>query len=183
MAKSRRRKRRRRAPGGHQAPKLPVSGASATERSSSRAAAERRASREERPPAPWGSFPLVEIAVLVGLVMLVVGFVRQDPLTVGVGLALGSLAGLELSVREHFAGYRSHTTLLAGTVFVTTVAGLYYAAGLILLVFVVLRGMESSPNTPRSVTQGVTVEGSPDAMVVTGDGNDIRKHEGGGNDE
>src|SRR5688500_5328628 len=134
MAKSRRRKRRRRAPGGHQAPKLPVSGASATERSSGRAAAERRAAREERPPAPWGSFPLVEIAVLVGLVMLVVGFVRQDPLTVGVGLALGSLAGLELSVREHFAGYRSHTTLLAGTVFVMTVAGLYYAAGLILLV-------------------------------------------------
>lgn len=134
MAKSRRRKRRRRAPGGHQTPKLPASGGPARERSSGRAAAERRAAREERPPAPWGSFPLVEIAVLVGLVMLVVGFVRQDPLTVGVGLVLGSLAGLELSVREHFAGYRSHTTLLAGTAFVITVAALYYAAGLILIV-------------------------------------------------
>ena len=33
---------------------------------------------------------------------------------IGTGLALGSLAGLELSIREHFAGYRSHTLLLAG---------------------------------------------------------------------
>ncbi len=103
------------------------------ERSPGRSAAARRAAREERPPAPWGSFPLVEIAVLVGLVMLVIGFVRQDPLTVGVGLVLGSLAGLELSVREHFAGYRSHTFLLAGTAFVITVAALFYMAGLILL--------------------------------------------------
>ena len=30
------------------------------------------------------------------------------------GLALGSLGGLELSIREHFAGYRSHTAMLAG---------------------------------------------------------------------
>jgi hypothetical protein len=41
---------------------------------------------------------------------------------IAVGLALGALAGLELSVREHFAGYRSHTLLLSG------------AAGLIVLV-------------------------------------------------
>ena len=33
---------------------------------------------------------------------------------IGTGLLLGSLAGLELSVREHFSGYRSHTLLLAG---------------------------------------------------------------------
>jgi hypothetical protein len=32
------------------------------------------------------------------------------------GLALASLAGLELSIREHFGGYRSHSTLLAGVV-------------------------------------------------------------------
>ena len=42
----------------------------------------------------------------------------------GAGLALGSLAGLELSVREHFAGYRSHTLLLAGAVGVATLIGL-----------------------------------------------------------
>jgi hypothetical protein len=30
------------------------------------------------------------------------------------GLAIGSVAGLEISIAEHFAGYRSHTLLLAG---------------------------------------------------------------------
>ena len=60
--------------------------------------------------------PLVELAVLAGLVMIVVGFVssggRREILVTG-GVLLASLAGLELSLREHFAGYRSHTALLA----------------------------------------------------------------------
>jgi hypothetical protein len=73
---------------------------------------------DDRPPAaPWGSFPLVELVVLVGLVMLLAGFLVFDGtrggVMIGVGLALGSLAGLELVVREHFAGYRSHTLILA----------------------------------------------------------------------
>jgi hypothetical protein len=73
---------------------------------------------EERPPAPWGSFPLVELVVLVGIVILVIGFFfvsgSRGTTLIVTGLALASLAGLELSIREHFAGYRSHTTLLAG---------------------------------------------------------------------
>jgi uncharacterized integral membrane protein len=89
---------------------------------------------DERPPAPWGSFPLAELTVLIGLVMLVVGLVGKNPTAIGVGIALGALGGLEVSVREHFAGYRSHTTLLAGTVFVLTVGALFYLAGLILAV-------------------------------------------------
>jgi hypothetical protein len=32
------------------------------------------------------------------------------------------------AIREHFAGYRSHSTLLAGAVFVFTVGGLFYLA-------------------------------------------------------
>jgi uncharacterized membrane protein YedE/YeeE len=40
----------------------------------------------------------------------------QGPITFGIGLVLGSLAGLELAVREHFSGYRSHTLLIAGAV-------------------------------------------------------------------
>lgn len=47
---------------------------------------------------------------------------------------LAGLGGLEVSAREHFAGYRSHTTLLAGTVFVLTVGCLFYLADLILAV-------------------------------------------------
>ena len=46
------------------------------------------------------------------------------------GLALASLAGLELSVREHFGGYRSHTALLASAVAVATMLALYYLADL-----------------------------------------------------
>jgi hypothetical protein len=84
---------------------------------------------DERPPAPWGKFPLIEIVVLVALVMLVVGFFiggTRGPVLLGTGLALGSLAGLELSIREHFAGYRSHTLLLAGAVGVAVLALLFY---------------------------------------------------------
>lgn len=94
------------------------------------APAPRKPIEEERPPAPWGSFPLVEIVVLVGLVMLVVGlFVRgpQGAALLGTGLALGALAGLELSIREHFAGYRSHTALLASAAAVATLALFFYA--------------------------------------------------------
>ena len=77
-----------------------------------------RTSIDDRPPAPWGSFPLVELVVLLALILIVVGFVvrgqRGGTMIVG-GLALGSLAGIELSIREHFAGFRSHTTLLAAS--------------------------------------------------------------------
>jgi hypothetical protein len=57
--------------------------------------------------------------VLAGLILVIAGFVVRGPqgtTMLGVGLALGALAGLELSVREHFAGYRSHTLLLSGAV-------------------------------------------------------------------
>ena len=40
------------------------------------------------------------------------------------GLLFASLGGLELSVREHFSGYRSHTTLLAGLAAVACLATL-----------------------------------------------------------
>lgn len=88
----------------------------------------------ERPPAPWGSFPLAELTVLAGIVMLVIGIIGKNLTALGVGVVLGALGGLEVSLREHLAGYRSHTTLLAGTVFVLVVGGLLYLAGLILAI-------------------------------------------------
>ena len=94
-----------------------------------------KASRiDERPPAPWGSFPLAELTVLAGIVALVVGVVSANPTAIGVGVVLAGLGGLEVSVREHFAGYRSHTTLLAGTVFVLATGALFYFAGLVLAI-------------------------------------------------
>jgi uncharacterized integral membrane protein len=89
---------------------------------------------EERPPAPWGSFPLAELTILAGIVLLAIGIFGQSPTAIAVGVVLAGLGGLEVSVREHFAGYRSHTTLLAGLVFVLVTGLLFYAAGLILAV-------------------------------------------------
>jgi uncharacterized integral membrane protein len=74
------------------------------------------------------------LSVLAGIVALVVGVVGQNPTAIGVGVVLAALGGLEVSAREHFAGYRSHTTLLAGTVFVLVTGSLFYLAGLILAI-------------------------------------------------
>ncbi len=72
--------------------------------------------------------------MLAGIVMLAIGIFGGGPTAIGVGVVLAGLGGLEVAVREHFAGYRSHTTLLAGTVFVLVVGGLFYLAGLILAI-------------------------------------------------
>jgi hypothetical protein len=95
----------------------------------------RRAGRptiDERPPPPWGNFPLVELAVFLAIVLFVVGLViggeRGQILLTG-ALALGSLAGLELSIREHFAGYRSHSTLIAAVFAFAAMAITFFATG------------------------------------------------------
>lgn len=93
-----------------------------------------RPKADERPPAPWGSFPLAELTILAGIVVLAIGIFGQSPTAIGVGVVLAGLGGLEVSVREHFAGYRSHTTLLAGLAFVLVTGVLFYAAGLILAI-------------------------------------------------
>jgi uncharacterized integral membrane protein len=72
--------------------------------------------------------------VLAGIVMLAIGIFGKSPTAIGVGVVLAGLGGLATAASEHFAGYRSHTTLLAGTVFVIVTGGLFYLAGLILAV-------------------------------------------------
>jgi hypothetical protein len=88
--------------------------------------ASRRSTRpDERPQPLWGSFPLSEIVIAIGLVMLIVGLFlppSTGKLVVAMGLVLASLAGLEVAVREHLTGYRSHTTLLAGGTGVAAIA-------------------------------------------------------------
>ena len=89
-----------------------------------------KTSFEDRPPAPWGSFPLVEIVILIGIVLLVWGFFvegERGATMIIAGLALASLAGLELTIREHFAGFRSHSTLLAGALAAVVIAAVYFA--------------------------------------------------------
>ena len=91
-------------------------------------------SPDERPPAPWGNAPLAELVILAGIVSLAIGVFGGNPVAIGVGVALAGLGGLEVAIREHFAGYRSHTTLLAGAAFVLVTGLVFYAADQILAV-------------------------------------------------
>lgn len=56
------------------------------------------------------------------------------PTLIGVGVVCAGLGGLEVAIREHFAGYRSHTTLLAGLAFVVTTGLVFYVADQVLAI-------------------------------------------------
>ena len=86
---------------------------------------------DERPKAPWHPFPLVELCVLVGIVLIVVGAIvgldsDRGRLALLCGLVLASLGGLETALREHFGGYRSHSSVLAGLPAVLVAGALYF---------------------------------------------------------
>jgi hypothetical protein len=86
---------------------------------------------DERPKAPWHPVPLVELSVLVGIVLIVVGFVTGldsggGRLALLSGLVLASLGGLDTALREHFAGFRSHSSVLAGVPAVLVAGGLFF---------------------------------------------------------
>ena len=68
--------------------------------------------------------------MLLALVLGVVGFLaggRDGKILIACAAVLGSLAGLELSLREHLAGFRSHSTVLAGGIAVMALAILFFA--------------------------------------------------------
>jgi hypothetical protein len=87
---------------------------------------------DERPPAPWGSFPLTELVVLLGIGVIVWGALSEGDARnqrIGAGLIIAALGGLELAVREHVAGFRSHSTMLAGVVAFVVVSALALGPG------------------------------------------------------
>ena len=90
-----------------------------------------RTSFEDRPPAPWGNFPLSELVVLLGIILIVWGILSggDHPERLAAGLVIASLGGGELALREHLAGYRSHTTLLAGVATFAAVTAVALGAG------------------------------------------------------
>jgi hypothetical protein len=89
--------------------------------------AARRSRRDAAPKPPWGSFPLVELCALSAIVLGLWGILGgRLPLVFG-AMLLGSVAGLEVAIREHFGGYRSHTLVLSGIVAITVMAILYFA--------------------------------------------------------
>jgi hypothetical protein len=85
----------------------------------------RRAAIGEAPAPPWAPVPVTEIAILCGLVLLGVAVLGSGgPWALAGGLVLVTLATLEVTLREHLAGYRSHSALLAGAAAMAAGAGL-----------------------------------------------------------
>jgi hypothetical protein len=90
----------------------------------------RRSRRDAAPQPPWGSFPLVELCALSAIVLGVWGIVRGGHgggVLITAAALLGSVAGLEVAIREHLGGYRSHTLVLSGTCAFATIAILFFA--------------------------------------------------------
>lgn len=73
-----------------------------------------------------------ELAIAAAFGLVVGGYFAGGRALIVAGIGIGALAGLELSCREHVAGYRSHSTLLAATVALTSgtaLFGLLHVAG------------------------------------------------------
>jgi len=83
----------------------------------------------ERPPSPFGGLPVSELLIFAGAVAVVVGWIGNAKPALIVGLAVVALGVIEFTAREHFSGYRSHTTLLAGIPTVAVVAGVIATVG------------------------------------------------------
>ncbi|MSX02984.1 MAG: hypothetical protein F2813_07480 [Actinobacteria bacterium] len=75
----------------------------------------RRAHLDEAPKPPWAPVPLTELCIFVGIVVVAVALIGGGPrgLLIGFGMALIVIATLELALREHLGGYRSHSLLIA----------------------------------------------------------------------
>ena len=116
MAAARTKRKGRRSSAGPRA----VASTRRQERAAKEAAARerRRAGRDlgrvgERPRGLFGGVPVSEAAILAGLVVAVVGVVAGARVTIIIGLVICALGVLEVTGREHFSGYRSHSALLA----------------------------------------------------------------------
>ena len=69
----------------------------------------------ERPEAPWHPLPLSELLILIGAIGTVFGFSRGESGTVLIfaGLAAVLIGTVEVTLREHLSGYRSHSLILS----------------------------------------------------------------------
>jgi hypothetical protein len=84
--------------------------------SAARGRAAQASAAGERPRPPWYPLPLSELLILVGAIGAVVGLRRG--ITHGgpvlfAGLAAVMIGTLEVTLREHLGGYRSHALILA----------------------------------------------------------------------
>ena len=102
-----------------------------------------RPSLHDRPSAPWGSFPLSELVIFLGIVLILVGAVQgsDGARFIAAGLVIAGLGGGELALREHMAGYRSHSSLLAGAAALVVVTAVALGLGPVKLWVLVLLGI------------------------------------------
>ena len=110
------------APAARDVPEAPV-------RRAAPATPRRRARLDEAPKAPWAPFPLVELCILLSFVLIIAGVLTEGSkrgVLLGCGFALVTLSSMELAIREHFAGFRSHSTLLAGVAAILADVPLYF---------------------------------------------------------
>ncbi|HWX44335.1 MAG TPA: hypothetical protein VNY52_03325 [Solirubrobacteraceae bacterium] len=73
----------------------------------------------ERPQAPWHPLPLSELLILVGAIGAAIGFAKASQgfsnggPAVFAGIAAVAIGTVDVTLREHLSGYRSHTVMLA----------------------------------------------------------------------
>jgi hypothetical protein len=91
--------------------------------------ARRPGTRGQRPEGPFGGLHVSEIAIFAGLIALVIGLIEGAQTPLVVGSIVCALGVVEVTGREHFAGYRSHTVLLAAIPAIALEAGLVAAFG------------------------------------------------------
>jgi hypothetical protein len=115
-------RRRKSSPAGQKPSPAPRKG----KRTRPRGAAERGAggwrdplSVGERPQAPWHPLPLSELLILVGAIGTVIGLDRLSHGGIAhggpalfAGIAAVLIGTVEVTLREHLSGYRSHTLIL-----------------------------------------------------------------------
>jgi hypothetical protein len=69
----------------------------------------------ERPHSPWHPLPLSELLILAGAIATAIGFAHNfaGAKLLLAGIAAVALGTIEVTLREHRAGFRSHTLLLS----------------------------------------------------------------------
>ena len=80
--------------------------------------------------------------MLIGLILIAVAMFRENFRSFAVGLGLLTVAALEQALREHRAGYRSHSVLLAAfSALLVVVPLVLVVPGVLKLVVIVLAAL------------------------------------------
>jgi hypothetical protein len=70
----------------------------------------------DRPQAPWHPLPLSELLILVGSIGALVAWLRgieSNGVLLGAGIGAVVIGTIEVTLREHLGGFRSHTLMLS----------------------------------------------------------------------